>query len=86
MVSGSTSPSGPSATFSGTAIHGLSASTRCREVAAVEDLAAVGAEDAAHRAVQLDDAAAAGAHVQAVDVLGDRRRVATPRASSFASA
>ena len=41
------------------------------EIAPVEDLTAVGAEDAAHGAVQFDDPAAAGAHVQAVDVLRD---------------
>ena len=41
------------------------------EVAAVEHLTAVRAEDPAHGAVQFDDAAAAGAQVQAVDVLRD---------------
>ena len=41
------------------------------EVAPVEDLPAVGAEDAAHGAVQFDDTPAAGPHVQTVDVLRD---------------
>ena len=71
MLSGRTSPSGPSGTFSGTVIHGLSIFDPRARSRRSKTCPQCVQKHAAHGAVQLDDAPAAGAHVQTVDVLRD---------------